>query len=193
MPVWLKSTASGYVSTGMAHLPRWIEWEHVDSRAMYSACSYYIDQCMNQQEALELSDLYTVDHYPYFSDTNYLDYRPWRRCAKLQCPRCSSSRGGYTFHWYDLRWDAHYRAMARPGSWKPGDDLAYGTTSDHTGPIAPTLMPAQVLNPNPMAESDSDTSTSSHTSDDYANTPMTDDLPWQSMNNANAPMHSTAL
>ena len=160
---------------------------------MYSAFLHYTYNCKDEEEVLSLAHLYTIEHAPYYLTMSSPTSRPWRRCAKPKCPRCLSKRGGYMFRWYDLRWDAGYRAMARTGSWKPGDDLAYGTTSDHTGPIAPTLMPAQVLNPNPMAESDSDTSTSSHTSDDYANTPMTDDLPWQSMNNANAPMHSTAL
>ena len=108
-------------------LPRWIDNEKVDSRAMLSSYLQYITQCEELCEDhgrpmpkfhLKLWDV--IHKELYIPDAVSLEcplvsHRP---CEKSPCRRCDERVGGYQFKWYSAVWARTYNRLRRDGSWK---------------------------------------------------------------------------
>ena len=107
----------------------WTILLRIDSAAMFSAFQYYVGHCQDELEVLELSHLYTIEHYPYTCAMAEITSRLRQACVKPHCRRCASEQGGYVFRWYDRRWEALYRSHARAGAWMPGEDMDDGSAT----------------------------------------------------------------
>ena len=113
----------------MADLPRWVDLETVDGKAMLGA---YIAYLQNTQKALK--EKHGVSYQPHLigqlpvtmhrdpphlaplQEGQFPSRLPQRPCQDPQCARCDV-RGGYTFRWYSPYWARHYNSVARPGAW----------------------------------------------------------------------------
>ena len=108
----------------MAHYPRWIEEDTVDTVAMYMAYLAYRQHCSPREQAA-LDALTIVQHkasvakelFPIVNDLTQIGPLRHTQCTLEKCPRCMGGRGGYQFRWYDSRWYAEYVRTKRPYAW----------------------------------------------------------------------------
>ncbi len=105
----------------MAHFPRWVQSERVDSAAMLSA---FLEYRRRQPEIMgqhPLDQLWIVNHYhPGMSNEDNGEGPVWlsKRCTSaLPCKRCTLGHGGYMFRWFDARWEHTYRRLMCHGAW----------------------------------------------------------------------------
>ena len=115
----------------MAHLPRWIRSERVDSAAMLSAfLAWQKENAVAHDGERPYELLFMVEHA--IRPTVHvggLEVRPQCvpapvpaiPCDVAGCARCLSLRGGYQFRWYSRFWGREYQRTRRTGSWAPGE------------------------------------------------------------------------
>ena len=108
----------------MAHFPRWIDNDLVDSAAMFSAYMEFLDACAPTDFPPFVHHLYTVDHrHVYIPGVEEVHPAvhgiviPSRACLRTPCRRCETLSGGYQFRWFSLDWYPGYLRRARPGAW----------------------------------------------------------------------------
>ena len=122
----------------MAHWPRWIDSDRVDSQAMLGAYLGYLHNC--EQAGYPgpwfkglLWDILHREPPP--SDLSIMAERVYpphivihKPCRAEACLRCARGQGCYQFRWYSAAWASDYNRMRRGGSW-----------------AAPSLSPCQQL------------------------------------------------
>jgi hypothetical protein len=108
----------------MAHFPRWVQSDSLDSLASFSAYRTYLQQCDDEgrlQEALELRQLWSVCHgrqpSPWDAVAKHVSAGLERACYLEPCRRCRLGLGGWSFRWMDARWYDAYLVNARSGAW----------------------------------------------------------------------------
>ena len=118
----------------MAHYPRWIRSERVDSPAMLSAFLAWRKEDTKDPDGTQPhGDLFMVEHA--IRSTFLVGGRvvqpqhvpapvPTVPCVAGGCTRCLTLRGGYQFKWHSHLWGHEYQRKCRAGSWVPGEPEA---------------------------------------------------------------------
>ena len=111
----------------MAHWPRWIDNDGVDSQAMLGSYLNYVTELEQNNRPMPwfYGLLWDVVHRERTTVWNYMAERVdppclvlHRPCLAPHCARCEEGRGGYQFRWYSALWAANYNRIRRPGSWE---------------------------------------------------------------------------
>ena len=113
--------------SGMAHWPRWIDDDTVDSAVMLGAYVRYIAERDRVGDPVPacFGHLWTVEHRKVLSiwDVVATPVEPpvallHRQCNGVGCLRCQEGRGGFQFRWYCAAWAKYYNQQRRAGAWE---------------------------------------------------------------------------
>jgi len=110
----------------MAHFPRWIDDETVDSTALYTAYLGVVTEVFQNR----------MDRPAWMSSQPSLPCEIHQGrvprsakqlncvvvdvpCTTKNCQRCEKKLGGYKFRWYCADFENVYRQQAKAGAWMP--------------------------------------------------------------------------